>query len=218
MPVKLRLQRRGRKQRPHYNIVAADNRKPRDGREVEKLGFYNPNTTPATIELNSDKALKWLENGAQPTPTVDRILSYKGVKYRKHLLRGVKKGVLSQEEADEKYAQWLEEKAERVSREVQKLQEKASEEAKKRLEAEAEINKKRAEELHAKKVEAGEITEETESGEEQQDQSGEEQAASPEQPTENTQGTTQEQESEQQSSGEESAPESDESEENNQGS
>jgi small subunit ribosomal protein S16 len=176
MSVRIRLQRRGRRKKPHYNIVAADSKKPRDGRAVEKLGYYNPNTTPATIELNNDKALYWLQVGAQPTPTVDRILTYRGVKYRKHLLRGVRLGVISQEDADNKYAKWLEDKAEEIQKKVSQVQQKSQEEAKQRLEAEAAINRKRAEAIQAKQAEA-EPEEETETtsaqADEQPEDSGE---------------------------------------------
>lgn len=161
MSVRLRLQRRGRKKKPHYNIVVADSKKPRDGRSVEKLGYYNPNTTPATIELSNDKALYWLQVGAQPSPTVDRILSYRGVKFRKHLLRGVRLGVVSQEDADEKYAKWLEDKAQQIQQKVDQFQQKGQEEAKKRLEAEAEINRKRVEAIQAKQAEEEPAAEES---------------------------------------------------------
>ena len=103
MPVKIRLQRRGRKKSPFYHIVVADARAPRDGRFIEKLGTYNPMTKPATIELNRDSAYEWLMKGAQPTDTARAILRFKGVLYRKHLERGVKKGALTQEQAMEKY-------------------------------------------------------------------------------------------------------------------
>lgn len=164
MPVRLRLQRRGRKKYPTYRIVASEAKKPRDGRFIDMLGYYNPHTNPATIELDNEKALKWLQNGAQASPTVNRILSYKGVKYWKHLQRGVKMGVITQEQADDKYAKWLEEKAQEVEQKVQKLKEKADQQAKAQLEAEAEANKKKAEEIQAKKgEEAGEGAEEGQS-------------------------------------------------------
>lgn len=99
----------GRKKAPFYHIVIADSRSPRDGRFIEKIGTYNPTTIPASIDISSDAALNWLEKGAQPTDTVRRILSFKGILYHKHLLRGVKKGVLTQEQADAKWAQWQEE-------------------------------------------------------------------------------------------------------------
>jgi small subunit ribosomal protein S16 len=107
MPVRLRLQRHGRKKQPIYFIVAADSRSPRDGKFLEKIGTYNPIKVPATIELDNNKALNWLEKGAQPSDTVHKILSYKGVLYKKHLLRGVKKGAFTLEEAETRYAEWI---------------------------------------------------------------------------------------------------------------
>ncbi|HAP01610.1 MAG TPA: 30S ribosomal protein S16 [Bacteroidetes bacterium] len=108
MSAKIRLQRMGRKKAPFYHIVIADSRSPRDGRFIEKIGTYNPTTIPASIDLNGDKALDWLHKGAQPTDTVRRILSYKGVMFRKHLARGVRKNVISQDAADAKWAAWEE--------------------------------------------------------------------------------------------------------------
>jgi small subunit ribosomal protein S16 len=117
--VKIRLQRMGRKKSPFYHIVIADSRSPRDGRFIERIGSYNPMTKPATIDLDRDKALEWLNNGAQPTDTVNAILRFKGVLYKKHLLRGVKKGALTIEQAEEKHNVWIDQKeaiiAERVS-------------------------------------------------------------------------------------------------------
>ena len=108
MSVKIRLQRMGRKKAPFYHITIADSRSPRDGRFIENIGSYNPTTIPATITLDAVKALDWMHKGAQPTDTVRRILSYKGVMFQKHLARGVKKGVLTQEVADAKMAAWTE--------------------------------------------------------------------------------------------------------------
>ncbi len=115
MAVKIRLQRKGRKQRPFYHIVIADSRSPRDGRFIEQIGSYNPLTKPATIEIDRDKAYDWLMKGAQPTDTVRAILRFKGVYYRKHLMRGVKKGALTQEEADTKYQEWVETKEAKIA-------------------------------------------------------------------------------------------------------
>jgi small subunit ribosomal protein S16 len=115
MPVKIRLQRRGRKKSPFYHIVVADARAPRDGRFIEKLGTYNPMTKPATIELNRESAYEWLMKGAQPTDTARAILRFKGVLYRKHLERGVKKGALTQEQAMEKYEAWIGVKEEKIA-------------------------------------------------------------------------------------------------------
>jgi len=110
MAVKIRLQRKGRKQSPFYHIVIANSRSPRDGRFIEKIGTYNPMTKPATIDIDRDKAYQWLMNGAQPTDTVRAILRFKGVFYKKHLMLGVKKGVLTQEEADAKLQVWIDAK------------------------------------------------------------------------------------------------------------
>jgi len=107
MPTAIRLQRHGRTKAPFYHIVVADSRSPRDGKFIEKLGTYNPLTIPATIDLNVEKSIKWLDNGAQASETVHRILSYKGVLYKRHLLRGVKKGIVKGEEVDAKFADFL---------------------------------------------------------------------------------------------------------------
>jgi len=115
MPVKIRLQRRGRKKSPFYHIVVADARAPRDGRFIEKLGTYNPMTKPATIELNRESAYEWLMKGAQPTDTARAILRFKGVMYRKHLERGVAKGALTQEQAMVKYQAWIDVKEEKIA-------------------------------------------------------------------------------------------------------
>jgi len=131
--VKIRLQRKGRKKQPFYHIVIADARSPRDGRFIEKIGFYNPMTVPATIELDRDKAYDWLTKGAQPTDTARAILRFKGVLYRKHLMRGVKKGALAEEKAMELYNDFVEAKDERIAKRFE-------EEAEKRLARLAEIS------------------------------------------------------------------------------
>jgi len=113
--VKIRLQRKGRKKQPFYHIVIADARAPRDGRFIEKIGYYNPMTAPATIELDRDQAYEWLTKGAQPTDTVRAILRFKGVMYRKHLMRGVKKGALTEEKAMELYKDFFEAKDEKIA-------------------------------------------------------------------------------------------------------
>jgi len=107
MAVKIRLQRHGKKGKPFYHVVVADSRAPRDGKFIERIGSYNPNTNPATIDLNFDKALDWLNKGAQPTDTTRAILSYKGVLYKKHLQGGVKKGAFDEAAADAKFEEWL---------------------------------------------------------------------------------------------------------------
>ncbi|OQX99033.1 MAG: 30S ribosomal protein S16 [Bacteroidetes bacterium 4572_128] len=121
MPVKIRLARHGRKARPFYHIVVADGRAPRDGKFIERIGSYNPMTNPATIDLNLDKALEWLENGAQPTDTARAILSYKGVLMKKHLMRGVKKGAFSEVEAERRFQIWLNEKESKINNKIEKL-------------------------------------------------------------------------------------------------
>lgn len=149
MPVKIRLQRHGKKGKPFYWVVAADSRAKRDGKFLEKLGIYNPNTNPATIDLNVDSSVKWLQNGAQPTDTAKAILSYKGVLLKKHLLGGVAKGALTEEQAEEKFSAWVSEKEAAIDAKKGGL-DKAKEEAKaKALAAEKEINEKRAAEAAA---------------------------------------------------------------------
>ncbi|WP_298118678.1 30S ribosomal protein S16 [Flavobacterium sp.] len=144
MSVKIRLQRHGKKQKPFYWIVAADARAKRDGRFLEKLGTYNPNTNPATIDLNLDKAVQWLHNGAQPTDTARAILSYKGALLKHHLDGGVRKGALTQEQADAKLTAWIEEKAGKVDAKKDGLSKKQAEAKAKALKAEVAANEKRA--------------------------------------------------------------------------
>jgi small subunit ribosomal protein S16 len=115
MPVKLRLSRKGRKRAPFYHIIVADSRSPRDGKFIEKIGTYNPMTKPATIEIDRNAAYDWLLKGAQPTDTVKAILRFKGVYYKKHLMRGVKKGAMTVEQADVMWQQWIDEKESRIT-------------------------------------------------------------------------------------------------------
>lgn len=115
MAVKIRLQRHGKKDAAFFHVVAADGRAPRDGAFIEKLGTYNPNTNPATIDLNFENTLKWLQNGAQPTDTCKAILSYKGILMKKHLLDGVKKGALTEAQVEERFAKWLDQKAAKIN-------------------------------------------------------------------------------------------------------
>ena len=144
MPVKIRLRRLGRKGRPFYHIVAADSRAPRDGKFLEKIGTYNPITNPATIDLDVDLALSWLANGAQPTDTAKNILSHTGVMYKKHLLRGVKKGAMTVEEAETKFQAWLEEKNAKVSKQTDTITAKADKIAAERMKAEVAANEAQA--------------------------------------------------------------------------
>ena len=161
MSVKIRLQRHGKKQKPFYWIVAADARSKRDGRYLEKIGTYNPNTNPATIELNLDQAVQWLHNGAQPTDTARAILSYKGALLKHHLDGGVRKGALSQEQADAKLAKWIEEKSGKVDSKKEVLSKAQAAAKAKALKAEKEANDKRAAAaLEATKVEEEIVAEE----------------------------------------------------------
>jgi len=150
MATKIRLQRHGKKGKPFYYIVVADSRAPRDGRFIERLGSYNPNTNPATIDINFDKTFDWVNTGAQPTDTVRAILSYKGVMYKKHLQGGVTKGALTQEQADAKFAAWLEQKEGKISGKKSSLST-AKEDAKKAaLAAEAKKKEDKAAAIAAK--------------------------------------------------------------------
>lgn len=154
MPVKIRLARHGKKGRAFYHIVAADSRAPRDGKFIEKIGIYNPNTNPATIDLCLDKAIEWLQKGAQPTDTCRAILSYKGVLYKKHLLGGVAKGAFTAEEADAKFEKWSSEKAAQVAAKKAKLSGDKSSLEKAAIEAEQKVNEDRAKAIAAKKAAA----------------------------------------------------------------
>lgn len=153
MSVKIRLARKGRRKLAYYHIVVADSRSPRDGRFIEKIGLYNPLTDPATIDIDFDKALGWLQKGAQPTDTCRAILKYKGVMMKKHLLEGVKKGAFDEAEADRRFNEWLKTKEEKIETKRSGLEKKGEEERKKRLEAETVVREARAAE-YAKKVEA----------------------------------------------------------------
>lgn len=154
MPVKIRLARHGRKQHAYYHIVVANSRSPRDGRLIERIGSYNPNTNPATIDLDFDKALTWLTNGAQPTDTCRAILSYKGVLMKKHLLEGVKKGAFDEAVAEQKFQAWLTEKEKAIQAKKDSLAAGFNEEMRKRLKAEAKINEARLAEIAKKNAAA----------------------------------------------------------------
>lgn len=143
MPVRIRLQRHGKKGKPFYWVVAADNRSPRDGRYLEKLGIYNPNTNPATVEINIDNCVKWLENGAQPSDTARTLLSYRGVMLKHHLNGGVRKGAFSAEEAEKKFEAWLQEKEAKIQAKVDGLSNAEAEAKAAALAAEKAVNEKR---------------------------------------------------------------------------
>ncbi|MDY0780779.1 30S ribosomal protein S16 [Tenacibaculum sp. IB213877] len=143
MSVKIRLQRHGKKGKPFYWVVAANSTAKRDGRFLEKIGTYNPNTNPATIDLDVDVAVKWLQNGAQPTDTARAILSYKGALLKNHLAGGVRKGALTEEQAEAKFNAWLEEKAAKVAGKADGLAKAEAEAKAKALEAEKAANEAR---------------------------------------------------------------------------
>ena len=156
MPARIRLQRHGKKNQPFYHIVVADGRAPRDGRFIEKLGTYNPLTNPATIDLNFDRAVEWVKNGAQPSDTVRRILSYKGVLLRRHLQIGVEKGAISQEQADVRFNEWLQAKEAKINNKKSDLENDARNSRKARLEAEKKANEQKAAAVAAKRQAAAE--------------------------------------------------------------
>lgn len=161
MSVKIRLARHGKKDYAFYHIVIADSRAPRDGKFIEKIGTYNPNTNPATIDLDFDKALDWLQKGAQPTDTARAILSYKGVMYKKHLLGGVAKGAFDENEADVRFEKWMSEKNAQISAKNQKLSAEERAAAKARHAAEEKAKEEKAKAIAAKKAEAEAVEEET---------------------------------------------------------
>jgi small subunit ribosomal protein S16 len=144
MPVKIRLSRQGKKGYPFYHIVVADSRAPRDGRYIERLGIYNPNTDPATVEFDFDRALDWLQKGAQPTDTTRSILSKQGVMIKKHLLEGVKKGAFSAEVAEQKFDAWMKDKESKIQAEKDKIANEKDSDRKKRLAAETKVREARA--------------------------------------------------------------------------
>lgn len=150
MSVKIRLQRFGRKKAPYYHVVVADSRAPRDGKFIEKIGSYRPSSQPAFIELDVEKAVKWLLNGAQPTDTAKAILSYKGALYKKHLLEGVAKGALTQEQADAKFKAWVEEKEAKIAAHVSKVAESKNIARANKLAQETKVKEERAAKIAAK--------------------------------------------------------------------
>jgi small subunit ribosomal protein S16 len=176
MPVKIRLSRHGKKQSPYYHIVIADSRAPRDGKFIERIGNYDPTTNPATIKLNFDRALSWLQDGAQPTDTCRAILSYEGVLYKNHLLEGVKKGAFDEATAETRFESWKSEKMAKIQAKKDLLLNESNLDKKKRLQAESKVKSERAEAIaarnakfiedekakHAASVEQAEIPEQTE--------------------------------------------------------
>ncbi|MCR9250924.1 MAG: 30S ribosomal protein S16 [bacterium] len=184
MAVKIRLARRGRKKLAMYDVVVADARAPRDGRFIEKLGTYNPNTNPASIDIDADKAFDWVMKGAQPTDTARAILSYKGVMLKKHLQVGVNKGAITQEQADEKFQAWLDGKESQIQGKVDSLAKDKAAKAKAKLEAEAKVKEARAEAIAAKNKVEEEVAEEA--TEEATEEAASEEAPAAEAATEET--------------------------------
>ena len=160
MATRIRLQRHGKKGKAFFHLVAADSRAKRDGKFIEKLGIYNPNTNPATIEINFDRTLSWVQVGAEMSETARAILSYKGVLHKNHLLNGVKKGALSTEQAEAKFAAWLAEKDAKVSGKSEGLAKNAAADKAARMKAEAEANIAKAAALEAKNNPVEEVVEE----------------------------------------------------------
>jgi len=144
MPAKIRLQRKGKKGQPFYHIVIADGRAPREGRFIERIGTYNPLTKPAEIDLNFDKAIDWMQKGAQPTDTVKAILSYKGVLYKFHLLQGVKKGAMTPEQAEEKFQAWASEKQAKIVSKIRENELQAKDKKKEQAAYEEKLNETKA--------------------------------------------------------------------------
>ena len=173
MPVKIRLQRHGKKGKPFYWIVAADSRAKRDGRYLEKIGTYNPNVNPAEINLDVDGAVKWLQNGAQPTDTAKAILSYKGALLKNHLAGGVRKGALTEEQAEAKFEAWVAEKENKVLSKEEQLAKAEADAKAKALEAEKAVNEAR---IAAAQPEE-EVAETTEAAAEEATEASEEKAA-----------------------------------------
>src|SRR3984885_3538295 len=160
MATKIRLQRHGKKGKPFYYIVVADARAPRDGRFIERLGSYNPNTNPATIDINFDKTLDWVNDGAQPTDTCRAILSYKGILYKKHLQGGLKKGALTEEQVETKFQEWLDHKDDKITGKKTGLVSAKEDARKAALAAEAKRKEARAAAIVAKNTPAVEEVEE----------------------------------------------------------
>ncbi len=150
MAVKIRLQRHGKKDSAFFHVVVADGRAPRDGAFIEKLGTYNPNTNPATIDINFDNSLNWLLKGAQPTDTCRAILSYKGVMLKKHLIEGQKKGALTNEQVESKFAKWVSEKEAKINKKKENLSDSAKSSLTQRLAAEKAVNEAKAAKIAAK--------------------------------------------------------------------
>ncbi len=159
MPAKIRLQRLGKRGNAYFHVVVTDSRKKRNGSYIEKIGTYNPNSNPATIAIDFDRALFWVKKGAEMTDTMRAMLSYRGILYKKHLDKGVAKGVLTQEQADAKFAKWNEQKSGTIEAKKTRLSKAAGEEQKKRMEAEVAVKETKAQKVQAKRAELAKAAE-----------------------------------------------------------
>ena len=148
--VKIRLARRGRKKLAMFDVVVADARSPRDGKFIEKIGTYNPQTVPASIVLEDERAFHWLMNGAQPSDTIRAVLSYRGIMFKKHLQLGVNKGAITQEQADTKLAEWVKAKEAKIQAKIDNVAKSKADKAKTRKEAETKVREARAEAIRKK--------------------------------------------------------------------
>jgi len=169
MATRIRLQRHGKKGKAVYHVVTADSRAKRDGKFIEKLGVYNPNTNPATIDINFDRTLYWVQVGAEMTDTARAILSYKGVLYKNHLLNGVKKGALTADQVEAKFEAWAAEKDAKILAKKEGLSQAAAADKVARLKAEADVNAAKAAQIEAKNTPVEEVAEEVEATEETAD-------------------------------------------------
>ena len=181
MATRIRLQRHGKKGKAFYHIVAADSRAKRDGKFIEKLGVYNPNTNPATINMDFDRTLHWVQVGAEMTDTARAILSYKGVLYKNHLINGVKKGALTDEQVEERFTAWLKEKEDKISAKRDGLLKDAEKAKADRLKAETVAKEERAKAIEAKntpeeEAPAAEVAEEAPAAEENSEETSEDKA------------------------------------------
>ena len=212
MSVKIRLQRHGKKGKPFYWVVAADARSKRDGRYLEKIGTYNPNTNPATLKIDVDSAVSWLQNGAQPTDTARNLLSEVGAMLKNHLVNGVKKGALKEEDVETKFEAWLADKASRNTAYVEKLSKAKADEKAKTLAAEKEVSEKRKADAEAAIAEQEAAAEEAAAEEAALEAAAEEAAseAAPEADAEEAAPEAATEEATPEAAAEEAAPEADE--------
>ena len=210
MATRIRLQRHGRKGRPIFTIVVADSRSKRDGKNIENLGQYNPNTNPATITLNFDRTLEWIMKGAIPSDTARAILKYKGVMMKKHLLKGVLKGALTEEQAEERFEKWMTDKAARIDKNIDSINSSESKKRSEILKAESIVKEKRAAQILAKNTPSPEVSDEENAPVDQTQEAAAEtkvEEATPEASTEETAPEASAEEATPEASTEETAPE-----------